>query len=127
MKKLFVLCVAMAAKEAFAAGVPTIESPIRDYGTPTTVSISTSTLTKVPTSQTSGRIGIFIDAPSTNSGRTVGFFGDCSSTSIATTVRPLEISPGTNTSYLALREDVCLWLLSTHTSAENVHYQEVKQ
>lgn len=127
MKKLLLFVLAGAAKTAFAAGVPTIESPIRDYGTPVTVSISTSTLTMVPTSQTTGRLGIFIDAPSTNTGKMVGFFGNCTSTALASTIRPIEISPSTNSTYIGIREDVCLWLLSTHTSAENIHYQEIKQ
>lgn len=125
MKKLLFL-VCLFAVKSHAAPLEA-EAPIKDVGTPVTVSISTSTLTKVPTSQTSGRMGIFIDSPSSNSARTVGFLGDCSSTALASTIRPIEIAPGTNTTYIGIREDVCLWLLSLNTSAESVHYQEVKQ
>ena len=128
MKKLIVsLALGFGFCVLLEAAPPVAEAPVTGYGTPTTVSISTSSFTKVPTSQTSGRMGIFIDNPATNSGRMVGIFGDCSSTSIATTVRPLELSAGNNTSYIPIREDVCLWLLSLHTSAESVHYQEIKQ
>ena len=69
----------------------------------------------------------FIDVPTTNTGKVVGFLGNCTSTSLASTIRPIEIAPSANTSYMGLREDVCLWLLCTHTSAESIHYQEVKQ
>ncbi len=113
-----------------AKAVPMVaEAPVLGYGTPATVAISSTTMTKIPTSQTSGRIGIFLDNPATNSQRIVGFIGDCTSTAIATTVRPLEFSPGNNSAYIPIREDVCLWLLSLDTSAStaNVHYQEVKQ
>lgn len=103
-----------------------VEAPVKGYGTPTTVSISTSTWTQIPTSQTSGRLGVFVDNPNGNSVM-VGHIGDCSSTSIATTVRPIEIAASSNSSYIPLREDVCLWLLSLASSAESVHYQEVKQ
>lgn len=121
-----------AAMKCRAVGVPTTESPILGFGTPTTISISTDTLltsawTKIPSSQTSGRFGIFIDVPNTNTGKLVGHYGNCNSTAIATSVRPIEISPSSNTTYLSMREDVCLWAITTHTAAENVHYQEVKQ
>ena len=109
------------------AAVPTAEAPVNGYGTPVTVSISTSTLTMVPTSQTSGRMGIFIDNPASNSAVMVGFFGNCTSTALASTIRPIEIAPSSNSTYLPMREDVCLWLISLHTSAQNIHYQEVKQ
>lgn len=109
------------------AAPPVAEAPIKSYGTPVTLSISTSTLTKAPTSQTSGRMGIFIDNPNTNTARVVGFLGNCTSTALASTIRPIEIAPSSNSSYFPAREDVCLWLLSLHTSAESIHYQEVLQ
>lgn len=114
-------------KYSHAAAALVVETPIKDYGTPVTVSISTFTLTMVPTSQTSGRIGVFLDNPNTNTARIVGFFGNCTSTALASTIRPLEFAPGNNSSYFPLREDVCMWLLSLATSAENSHFQEVKQ
>lgn len=109
------------------AAPPVAEAPISSYGTPVTISISTSTLTQVPSTTTTGRIGIFVDAPASNSARVVGFFGNCTSTALASTIRPIEIAPATNTTYFPLRDDVCLWLLSLNTSAESIHYQEVKQ
>ena len=111
------------------AAPPVVEAPIRDVGTPVTVAISSTTLTKVPTSQTSGRMGIFIDNPSTNTENIVGFLGDCSSTALASTIRPIELPPSVNTAYIPIREDICLWLLSLDTASatKNIHYQEIKQ
>jgi hypothetical protein len=111
------------------AAPPVAEAPIKDYGIPVTVAISSTTITKIPTSQTSGRMGVFIDNPSTNTGNFVGFLGNCTSTALASTIRPFEISPGANSTYIPIREDVCIWLLdsSSAASSENVHYQEVIQ
>lgn len=116
---------------AQAAGVPVVESPILGYGTPTTVSISSSTLTKVPTSQTAGRNGVYVTNPSTNS--VAGFLGDCTSTALASTIRPIQFSIATvgiseNIFYFPIREDVCLWLISLNSgAATSIHYQEVKK
>lgn len=116
---------------ALYAAPPVAEAPVKSYGTPTTVAISSTTLTKVPdlTTQTSGRMGIFLDNPATNTGRMVGFFGNCTSTALAASIRPIEIAPGNNSSYYPIREDVCLWLIDLNTGAasENAHYQEVIQ
>lgn len=131
MKKLlagifFVSCSVYAAP-------PVMEAPINGYGTPTTIAISSTTMTKVPSSQTSGRVGIFISNPSTSGPNPItGFFGNCTSNSVANTVRPIEIAASSTTTtnrYFSMREDVCLWLLSQDSSAatQNVHYQEVKQ
>lgn len=127
-KVILILGLCLFASKAHAAP-PVAEAPVRNYGTPATVSISSTTLTKVPTSQTSGRVGIFLDNPNTNAQPVVGFYGNCTSTSLASTIRPFEINPSANTSFIPMREDVCLWLLSldTATSSESVHYQEAIQ
>lgn len=133
MKRIvFVLGMLFIAGAAHAYGTPTIEMPVNGFGTPVTISISTDTgssaaFVKVPSSQASGRLGIFVGIPSTNTGRIVGFFGNCTSTTNATSILPLQFAPGSNSVYVPLREDVCLWLITTHTAAENIHYQEVKQ
>lgn len=127
MKRLF-LSVALFGLAKLASAAPLVaEAPVKDYGTPVTVALSTSAFTKIPTSQTSGRMGVFIDAPSTNTAAVAGFFGNCTSTALATTIRPIAISPSTNSTYISLREDVCLWLISLHTATESIHYQEVMQ
>lgn len=126
MKKSILLISLLLPAYSMAA-TPVAETPINDFGTPVTISISTSTLTKVPSSQTSGRFGIFLDNPATNNARVVGFFGNCTSTAVASTIRPIEIAQATNSTYFPMREDVCLWLISLNTSAESIHYQEVKQ
>lgn len=127
MKRIALLLLFLGTPLICKAATPVAEAPVKNFGVPVTISISTSTMTKVPSSQTSGRMGIFLDAPYTNSARVVGFFGDCTSTANASTIRPIEVAPATNSSYFSMREDVCLWLLSLNTSAESVHYQEVLQ
>jgi hypothetical protein len=130
MKKLvFFVSVLFLALIVKAAAPLVTDAPVLGYGPPVTVAISSTTLTKVPTTQTSGRVGIYFDNSSTNTARMVGFFGDCTSTSLAVSIRPIEIAPGNNSTYFSMREDVCLWLLDLNTAAasENAHYQEVKQ
>lgn len=107
------------------------ESPIKSVGTPVTVAISSTTQTKVPTDQLSGRVGVYISNPSTNT--IAGFMGNCTSTTLASTIRPFELGRTTNLVgdasmlYLPMREDVCLWLISIDVTAasKNIHYQEV--
>lgn len=112
-----------------ASGVMTIEAPVNGFGTPVTIAISSTTSTMVPSTQTSGRQGVFIGIPSTNTGRIVGFYGNCTSTTNGISIQPLNFAPGSNSIYLPLREDACLWLITTNTGAasENINYQEVKQ
>jgi len=116
------------------AGAPLVnESPIFDYGTPGTAYISTTTLTKVPSTQTSGRMGIFLSMQSTGTLTAFGgFLGNCTSTSLSSAIRPIVISTQTLTQsiFLPLREDVCVWLTSmdvaTSTSSA-LNYQEIKK
>jgi len=124
----------LSAVSCYSAAPLVNIAPINGVGTPVTVAISSTTLTKVPTSQTSGRMGIYINVPSTWS--VVGFMGDCTSTSLASTIRPLEwskttinVGPSIDPSFMPIREDVCLWLISLNTTAssQNIHYQEVKK
>lgn len=129
MKKMMLLGFSLFVGSVVYGAPPVAEAPVKSYGTPVTIAISSTTLTQVPSSQTSGRIGIFFDNPFTNTGRIVGFYGNCTSTALANTIRPFEIAAGNNSSFIPMREDVCLWLLDTNTAAasENVHYQEVIQ
>lgn len=130
MRKLILLALTLAVlplSGAFAAKPLVAEAPITDYGTPVTVSVSSFTLTQIPTSQTAGRTGIFLDVPSTNTGNLVGHFGNCSAAAVAATIRPLEVPPSASSVFIPIAPNVCLWVITTHTSAENVHYQEVKQ
>lgn len=130
MKKLLLMTAFGLLFSLKAEAAPLVaEAPINGYGTPETVAISSTTLTKVPTSQTSGRLGIFIDNPSTNTSSMVGFMGNCTSTALASTIRPLVFSPAADSAFIGIREDVCLWLLSLDTgeASENVHVQEAKQ
>ena len=101
---------------------------IKSYGTPATISISTSAWTKVPAATAlSARAGFVVSLPASASANMVGHFGDCTSTAVATTVRPIELVKGNGFTFIPLRSDVCLWLLSIHTAAENMHVQEVTQ
>lgn len=130
MKKVIVLMVlGFICKLSHAAAPLVAEAPIMVVGTPVTISISSTTLTKVPSSQMTGRMGLFLENPFTNSGRFAGFLGDCNSTALANTIRPIEIGPTTNSTFYSIREDICLWLVSTDTTtaSASAHYQEVRQ
>lgn len=129
MKYVFVVGFCLLVVGCVYAAPPVMETPIKDYGTPVTISISSTTLTKVPSSQLTGRVGVFIDNPATNTGKLIGFFGNCTSTALANTINPIEIAPSSNSSYFSMRDDVCLWLITSNTAAasESAHYQEVKQ
>ncbi len=112
------------------AAPPVMETPINGFGTPTTVSISSTTPTKIPTSQTSGRVGVFVSVYSSAPYAVAGFLGNCTSTSLSSTLFPIDISTNSSVSrYVSLREDVCLWLVSIDSTVASrpVHYQEVKQ
>lgn len=128
IKKLSLICFLIVTAKMSHSATPVAEAPIKDFGTPVTVTVTTqTTMTMLPTSQTVGRIGIFIDNPTSNGSAVSGFFGNCTSTSIASTIRPIEIAPGTNSTYFGIRDDVCLWLISLAAGSQSVHYQEVKQ
>lgn len=104
------------------------EISISAGGTPTTVSISTSAWTKVPAaSSLARRAGVVVSVPASNTANVVGHLGGCSSTSIAITVRPMEFVKGGGFTLVPIDENVCLYLLSIHTGAENVHVQEIRQ
>ena len=138
MKKWFVFIVIFGGlwslgNLVYGAAALVNESPILDTGTPVTIAISSTTLTKVPSSQTSGRMGIYVHNPSTWS--VAGFLGNCTSTALASTIRPIQFGLQTvNTGpsqiqLFSLREDICLWLISLNTtvSESNIHYQEIKK
>lgn len=129
---LTVLAVAALAVAKVSAGEPTIEAPFQRHGTPTAVSIATSTYTKVPATTTlSQRTTVLIDNPSTNSSIMHGHVGNCTSTSISTStvLGPIEISPASNTGEIGLGNDECIWLVSRNGSsgAESVTVQELSQ
>jgi hypothetical protein len=131
MKKLFLFLGLMLPLGAMAApkfAPRVMEAELSQFGTPATVSVSTSAWTKVnPSSSLTSRSGIIVSVPSTNNANVVGILGNCTSTAIATTVRPIEIAKGNGFTLFPLADDVCLWLLSLHTAAESVHYQEITQ
>lgn len=128
---LMALFFILSSSLVYSAAPLVSEAPISGYGTPVTIAISSTTLTKVPSSQTSGRVGVYVALPQGNTGM-VGFFGDCSSTALASTIRPIEISSATGmfaSGYFPIREDVCMWLLSLNANAstQNLNYQEIKK
>lgn len=106
---------------------------ISGYYAPQTLSVSTTAWTRIPSTTTvaavsSRRIGVYVDVPSTSNANMVGIFDSCSATSssVATTIRPIELIKGSEAYFFPLSPSVCLYLMSLHTSAENVHYQEVR-
>ncbi len=131
--KLFLMffLAGLSAVYLHAAGILVSQAPISGYGAPVSIAISSTTLTKVPSSQTVGRFGVYLNNPATNAADVAGFFGDCSSASYAASIRPVVISTRSyyGASYVPMRDDVCLWLTSLNTAAATmtIHYQEVKQ
>ena len=102
------------------------EAPIYKVGTATTVSVSTSTWTKVPTASTlTRRAGIKVCNRLSNNASIYGVISTAAPT-ISTTTTPIEIEKGENP-FIPVGDDHFLYLLSGHTSAENAHVQEVGQ
>ena len=106
---------------------------INGFYAPQTLSVSTNSWTRIPSTTTvaavsARRIGVYVDLPSTSNANMVGVFGSCSATScsVATTIRPIELIKGSEAYFFPLSPSVCLYLMSLHTAAENVHYQEVR-
>jgi len=131
LKLKFVGILGVLASFAFSAqaAVPLVgEAPIKGYGTPTTVTVSTSAWTRVPAaSSLTGRAGLLVALPASSNANMEGHLGSCTSTSVAKTVRPIELIKGTGFVFIPASDNVCLYLLSLDTAAENVHVQEVKQ
>lgn len=125
---VLVMAAISVARPAAAEPAQVIVTSISRYGTPTTVSISTSAWTKVPSSRTlNSRTEVVLDVPASNNANMVAHVGNCTSTSIATTVRPIELVKGEPDRTYQLGGDVCLWVLSLHTAAENLHFQELSR
>lgn len=114
---------------ASAAGAPAPAVREQSYtavGTATTVSISTSAWTKVPTtSSLTGRTEVCIDLPAA---ATANMSATISTSSVipgeATTVRPIEIVKGEMDRCVQIGDALYLWVISLHTGAENLHVQE---
>lgn len=127
MKRLLTVLVGLFAAGSAYAAPKVMEATIGEVGTPTTVSISTSAWTKVPASSSlTGFTGFYVSLPAASNAVMAGHLGSCSGTSIATTVRPLELAKG-GFIFLPMDGQVCLYLISLHTAAESVHVQEIKQ
>lgn len=131
MKRLFGIGFILFFNSNVFCAVPVAEAPISGVGTPVTITITSGTLTMVPSSQTSGRMGVFVDLPGGALSGVAGFFGNCTSNSVAATVRPIELSSVTaspNDTFFPIREDICLWLTALGSAGgQIIHYQEIKK
>ena len=131
MKKLGLFAVLMFCAVITQAAPLTIEAPVKSVGTPATVTASSLTWVMIPPAATgnlSGRFAILVDVPATNTDNVVGHYNVCTgSTTVATTVRPLEFIKGNSTSVLGISDKVCLFILALDTGTETIHYQEVAQ
>lgn len=127
MRKILLFLSSIVCFVGLAKADPKVmESPWSSYGTPTTVSISSSAWTAVPTtSSLSGRRAILVSIPASASASDFAHIGGCTSTDVATTVRPMELTKG-GFYTLPLGDRDCLWVMTLHTSAQNLHVQEVK-
>jgi hypothetical protein len=125
---LFVAWIIFAMVTSKVFGGTVTEGSFNEAGTGETVSVSSFTLTKVPTTQDDGRVGFFVSISSTNAGALVGFAGDCSAAQYANTVRPIRVNPGSNSVWYKFNQGVCLWLINTGgAGAENAHVQQMYQ
>lgn len=128
LKKLFIGLVLMAGLGVSAnAAAPAVrEQSFTAVGTGTTVSISTSAWTKVPTtSSLTGRTTICLDLPAAASANMAGIISSVSSTPAeATTVRPIEVIRGEPDRCIDIGDGLYLYLISLHSAAESVHVQE---
>lgn len=107
--------------------VSTQELSFSAFGTPTTLSVSTSAWTLAPAaSSLTSRTGVTVSVPASNTANIVAHVGDCPSTAVAISVRPMELIRGNGFTFFPVNNDACVWLLSLHTAAENVHVQEFK-
>ena len=133
MKKLlFFGLILFACPFLKSEGIPVRQAPIKTVVTPVSVAISSFTFTKVPTSQTVGRMGIIVSNPWANLSPISGYYGNCTSSSAVAAVSPVWIAISSNTTnndkYISMREDVCLWLVNMGAVGNvNLHYQEVAQ
>lgn len=133
MKKIILAVLCLLTYTVAWSAFNVSEAPVNGSGTPGQVYVSTTTLTKVPSSQTSGRMGMFVSIQSTGTlfGFS-GFYGDCTSTSLSSALRPIVIATQTQTAntYISMREDVCLWLISMDVATSTtsvINYQEIKK
>ena len=110
---------------AYCAYPPVTEGPLTATGTGTTVSISTSAWTKVPTTTSlTGRLAVQVCNPSTNTASMYAIVKSATP-SEAITVKPREIGKG-STQVIPCPDGLYLYLFSGHTSAESAGVQELK-
>lgn len=115
--------------KAFAQQPLVSEAPQKLCTSSFSMSITTFSWTVVPSSNCAGRVGIYVNALSSNTG-TVRCIPTSSSTlpvSSTSTFAVWENVPSSNAMFLGLQDNQYLWCLTTHTSAETISGVEVKQ
>lgn len=134
MKKILVMSAILLGIgyfEKVQAAMDTVEMPIVSHSPAILMSVSTSAYTNVSSStvRIANLAAVLIDNPSTNSAIMHGHIGNCTSTSVSTStvLGPIELAPSLGGGIIGIAEDECLWLISRHTSAENVMIQGVAQ
>lgn len=132
MKSLALLLGCMALAAVCAAAPKGYEAPISEVGTATAVTLSTFTLTMIPSaSSVNGRSGFMVGVKDTTSTFVTGVLGDCTSTSEAVTDASIVISEKSFI-FIPATNSACLYLISgpeakTAAVADVVTVQEVKQ
>lgn len=117
-----------AKQNAFAVAPPVREQAWTSEGTGTTVSVSTSTWTKIPTtSSLTGRTSIVVSNDSANGSKMAFITSTNSSTpSEATTVRPYYLDPG-QFIVLGVGDARYFYGIYLGAAAANVHCKEYSQ
>lgn len=130
VKKVLMLVMALAWPLSSWAGKPLgAEAPFEICTDGFSVTVTSFSWTRVPSSQCAGRTGVFINALSGNTG-TARCIGTATTTtpSVSTgTYAYWENPPSSNAMLLGASDKVYLWCLTTHTASEALSGVEVKQ
>jgi hypothetical protein len=128
MKKLLLLLSFLLCAGVVHAGKPLVaEAPINAVGSATCLTISTSAWTAVPTTVTTGRVGLYVTEIGTAAANMSGQLGTSLPADPAS-YGPILLKPGL-TQYHGLSDAVTLYLrsLNAGVGSEQVCTQEVKQ
>lgn len=128
LKRLLLLAV-FAFLGAGVRAELTSEIPISTAAAAGSVSVSTSALTKInPTRSLAKRSGIIVNQKASNNATMYGVLGNCTATpNTISNGNVIEIGVSDRDRLIPIDEGTCLWLYSSHTSAETIYYQEVSQ
>jgi hypothetical protein len=125
--RIVLFLIAVLFSGAVHASPPTQEMPVYPCADAFTVTLTTYSWTRVPTTNCSGRSLIVLNNPASNTANIVGHVTTATTTSISTTTKTIELIKGAGDSGRGISEEGYLWLMSLAASAESVSGQEFRQ